>query len=86
MGVRELTTEEISDRARHHFDNTEDLIYYSGLNVQFLIYFLSSTDKRSDGKLKSYEDLRKYCDAVLWGSKMAGERLPSSFYEDMEIS
>jgi len=36
MGVRELTTEEISDRARHHFDNTEDLIYYSGLNVQML--------------------------------------------------
>ena len=86
MGVRELTIEEISDRARHHFDNTKDLIYYSGLNVQFLIYFLSSTDKRSDGKLKSYEDLRKYCDAVLWGSKMAGERRPSSFYEDMEIS
>ena len=43
MGVRELTTEEISDRARYHFDNTEDLIY-SGFNVQFLIYFLSSTD------------------------------------------
>lgn len=84
IGVRELTAEEVADRTRYHFDKTEDLIY-TGLNVQFLIYFLSSTDKRTDGKLKSYEDLRKYRDAVLWGSKMAGERLPSSFYEDMEI-
>jgi hypothetical protein len=49
------------------------------------LFFPFCQDKRNDGKLKSYEDLRKYRDSVLWGSKMAGERLPSSFFEEMEI-
>ena len=52
LGVRQLTPEEIADRSRYYFNHTEDLIY-TGLNVQYLIYFLSSTDKRNDGKLKS---------------------------------
>ena len=84
LGVRQLTQEEIGDKGRYYFNHTEDLVY-TGLNVQFLICFLSSTDKRNDGKLKSCEDIRKYRDAILWGSKMAGDRLPSSFYDEIEI-
>ena len=84
IGVRQLTQEEISDRTKYFFNKTEDLIY-TGLNVQFLMYFLSSTDKRADGKLKSHEDLRKYRDSVLWGAKVAGQHLPSSFYDAMEV-
>jgi hypothetical protein len=84
IGVRKLTPEEMADRTKYYFQQTEDLIY-AGLNVQFFMYFLSSTDKRRDGKLKSHEDLRKYRDAVLWGSKIAGEHLPSSFYDAMEV-
>ena len=84
IGVRQLTQEEVADRTRYHFNYREDLIY-TGLNVQFFMYFLSSTDKRSDGKLKSHEDIRKYRDAILWGSKIAGQHLPSSFYDSMEV-
>ena len=50
MGVRELRDEERADRTKFHFNKTHDLIY-TGLNVQFLVFFLSSTDKRTDGKL-----------------------------------
>ena len=35
--------------------------------------------------LKSCKDIRKFRDTVLWGSKMAGDRLPSSFYDEIEI-
>ena len=45
VGIRALTPEAIGDERRYHFNKKEDLIY-SGLNVQFLILFLSSTDKR----------------------------------------
>jgi hypothetical protein len=84
IGVRDVTVEERGDRTRFYFEKKQDLIY-RGLNVQYLIFFLSSTDKRKgDGKLKSYQDLRKYRDCVVWGAKMAGEQLPSSFFEDME--
>jgi hypothetical protein len=48
-------------------------------------YFLSSTDKRDDGKLKSYQDIRKYRDAILWGAQSADERLPSRFFEEMDV-
>ena len=52
--------------------------------MKFFMYFLSSTDKHTDGNLKSHEDIRKYRDAVLWGAKIAGQQLPSSFYDSME--
>ena len=84
IGVRALTQEEIADRTKYYFKEKEDLIY-TGLYVQFFMFFLSSTDKRADGKLKSHEDLRKYRDAVQWGAKSAGEHLPSSFYDSMEV-
>ena len=84
IGVRQLTEEEKADKTKYFFNQTEDLIY-TGFNVQFFMFFLSSTDKRADGKLKSHEDLRKYRDAVLWGAKIAGHHLPSSFYDSMEV-
>ena len=82
LGVREVTDEMRADRSKYYFDKKEDLIY-SGLNVNFLMYYLASTDKNAAGKLKSKGDIRKYRDAVSWGSKMAGEPLPNEFYQEM---
>lgn len=84
IGVRTLTQEERADKTKYHFNHEKDLIY-TGFNVQFLMYFLSATDKRTDGKLKSHEDMRKYRDSILWAAKIAGEQLPSSFYDAMEV-
>ena len=83
IGVRQLPDEEIAETTRYMFGEKEDLIY-TGINAQFIVVFLSSTDKRADGKLKSYEDVRKYRDSVLWGAKVSGERMPSQFYESMD--
>ena len=83
VGVRQLQEDEIADTTRYMFGQKEDLIY-TGINAQFLIVFLSSTDKRADGKLKSFEDVRKYRDSVLWGAKVAGERMPSQLYESLD--
>ena len=35
-------------------------------------------------KLKSHQDIQKYKDAIQWGTQVAGERLPRSFYEEMD--
>ena len=83
VGVRQLNAEEKADRTKYHFEKTEDLVY-SGFNVKYLLYFLASTETREDGKLKGFDDIRKYRDAVLWGSKVAGERLPSNFFDGTE--
>jgi hypothetical protein len=42
-------------------------------------------DTKKDGKLKSFQDIRKYRDAILWGSKVADERMPQTFYEKTDI-
>ena len=54
---------------------------HSGLNVNFLKHFHVKNKWKSDGKLKSWDDQQKYKDALMWGAKIKGERLPTSFYE-----
>ena len=43
-----------------------------------------STMKKANGKVKSLQDVRKYKDAILWGAKVAGQRLTTSFYEEID--
>jgi hypothetical protein len=40
--------------------------------------------KKENGKFLSFTDLRKYKDAILWAASMAEERLPTTFYEEIE--
>ncbi|CAB9498884.1 unknown protein (Partial), partial [Seminavis robusta] len=60
-----------------------DLIY-AGLNVQYVLRFLFEQKKKQNGNLKTHGELRKYKDAILWGAKVAKQRLPRSFYEEMD--
>lgn len=85
VGVREVPEEEGKDETKYFYDwrYKQDLIY-SGLNDQFILHFLVSTKKKEDGKFKSFEDMRKYKDAIMWGAKIQGERLPSNFYETFD--
>jgi len=43
-----------------------------------------STMKKANGKVKSLQDVRKHKDAILWGAKAAGQRLPTSFHEEID--
>jgi len=86
VGVRQVTEEEGTDETKYFYDwwYKQDIIY-SGINDRFLLHFLVSTKKKEDGKYKSFEDMRKYKDAIMWGAKVQGERLPSSFYETFDM-
>jgi hypothetical protein len=42
-------------------------------------------DAKANGKLKSFQDTRKCRDAMLWGSKVANERMPQTFYEKTDV-
>ena len=74
--VKKVLAANLAYYTKYHFGKTEDLIY-TGLNVKFFIFFLSSsTQKLPNGKLKSHDDLRsKYPDAIGWGAKMADGRV-----------
>lgn len=57
---------------------------YRGLNVSLVLAYLSSKKIKANGKFISWSDLSKYGDAIKWGAKIAGERLPESFYVEMD--
>ena len=83
-GTRELSEEERNDELLHYHHCTHDLIY-QGLNVDFVLAYMAANKvKQSNNKLYSFSHMRKIHDAILFGSKMAKEKMPSSYYTEME--
>jgi hypothetical protein len=61
-----------------------DLVY-SGMNFDYVLHFLIKDVTKADGKLKSFQDVRKYRDAILWRSKVAEQQMPQTFFEKTDI-
>ena len=83
VGVRQLTAAEIDADHLYYYGKTEDL-KYDGLNVNYFLYFLANYEEKDGGVLKGPDEMRKYRDAILWGSKTAKKALPSDFYKDAD--
>ena len=89
VGTRLLSESEKQDRAAFHHTNDRDIIY-QGIDVTLVKAFLVVKKKkrqRDDGTVifTSVSDLKKYDDAIKWGSARAGQPpLPSSYYRQME--
>ena len=83
IGVRVLTEEEKVSIDQHWNKNDRDLVY-SGLNVKFIKAFLAQAKHKKNGKICSNSNIRKYKDAILWGSGQAKSPLPSNFYDEIE--
>ena len=84
IGVRKVSQEELTKPSLYFYNKYCEDIIYSGLNYKFVLEFLSKTKVKNDGNIKSFEDIRKYKDAILWGSIVRGERLPIEFHEEIE--
>lgn len=82
IGVREITMAEFGNPDIYWYKNKEDIVY-TGLNVQFFKYFLAKKKKKLTGKYTSYDDLHRYHDAIMWGARQVGERLPLQYYEEI---
>jgi hypothetical protein len=54
------------------------------MNVKYVLKLLMLTKKKENGKFLSFTYIRKYKDGILWAASMAGERLPTAFYEEIE--
>jgi hypothetical protein len=83
VGVRELSAEEKADVLFFAYKNTHDIVY-EGINVAMVKSFLASRKKKECGKTCSHETIRKYRDAILWGSKQVKVMLPSEFYDETD--
>jgi len=83
-GVRDVTEQEMNDPSKYYFKKFKKEVIYTGLNVKLVLAFLLEVHKKDDGKLKSYDDIRKYKDAIQWGAVTLHERLPTAFFVEME--
>ena len=83
IGVRKVTDEEKMDCNLFWYKNDEDIVH-RGLNIKFVKAFLAHSKIKANGKMCSNSNLRKYKDAIVWGSSKAKQPLPSSFYNDID--
>jgi hypothetical protein len=68
-----------------HFQctNTEDL-KYNGINVTPIKAFLSSAKRKSNGKICSFSNIRKFHDFILFGAEQASEVLPQIYHQEKQ--
>ena len=52
--------------------------------MKYFIKFLMAMKKKENGHFRYFMDVRKYKEAILWAASMAEERLPTTFYEEIE--
>ena len=76
------------DPAKYFFNGKykQDLRYECLHHAAPIIFLGESKLRMKQGRqvMKPHSDLCKYCDAIKWGAKEAGENLPESFYYEAE--
>jgi hypothetical protein len=82
-GVRNLTDVELSGQDVFWYNNKKDFVY-TGMNAKMITAFLSEKKKKLSGQSSSYVQIRKYHDAIVYGSKQAQEPLPAKYYHTMD--
>ncbi len=83
VGIQKLSEDDHVSLDLFHYKNTHDLIY-TGINVQMVKAFLANKKLKANGKTSSHVQLRKYHDAILWGSQQAKQLLPRAYYDEIE--
>jgi hypothetical protein len=84
VGTRDVSAQDLQDSGKFFYGWYKKDLVYQGLNVKYVLKFLMLTKMKENGKFLSFTDIRKYKDGTLWGASMAGEWLPTTFYEEIE--
>jgi hypothetical protein len=74
-----------NDRSKFCFQQFKFDLTCSGIDVDCALHFLMQNDTKADGKLKSFQEVRKHRDAMLWGSKVADEQMPQTFCKKTDV-
>ena len=76
------------DHSLYYFDGKYKVdLKYSGINiVMVLLFLINNKTYTQKGSMyhKSWDEMRKYRDAILWGAKTVGELLPPQFFQGIE--
>ena len=86
IGVVAVSPNDMKDPTKYYYNKFDEDIRCTGLNPNMVKKFLSHTKSKGNGNIKSYGDIRKYKDAIVWGSKMAEQPLPPQFLSGTRIA
>jgi hypothetical protein len=82
--TQDVLAEDLQDQRKLFYCRYKKDLVYKGLNVKYFIKFFMAMKKKENGNFLSFMDLWKYKDAIMWAASMAEERLPTTFYEEIE--
>ena len=82
-GVISISQEHARNPNFFQHTNTEDL-KYNGINVTLIKAFLSSAKRKSNGKICSFSNIRKFHDSILFGAEQASEVLPQIYHQEIQ--
>ena len=81
-GVVDVSKQDQNDPTKYFFKGKFKKDFEcEGFQTRWIEWFLVENKTKKDGKNKSWDDLRKYKDAIMWGAKTAGFGLPTPFYQ-----
>jgi len=85
VGVIQVSNSDLKNPTKFYFNRSKEDLVGTGLNIVMIKWYLMSTMAKANGNVKSLQDVRKYKNAILWGAKVAGQRLPTSFCEEIDV-
>jgi len=83
QGVRKITDAEKADPQMFFHRNDKFDLVYAGLNVDFVLKFLVQREKKADGNFRTFDDMRKYKDAINYGASVRNEFPSSHFFQTL---
>ena len=83
IGTKIVEDPDLNDPSKYYYGHYKRDLVYTGMNVKLFISFLLQTKKKENGKIKQFTDIRKYKDAILWGSATSECPLPTAFYTEV---
>ena len=86
--IREVPTAEYENESNYFFPSPQKRyaldIVYSKMSYEWYKFFLTDAQKLDNGNLASPTHIRKFRDAVLWGSQQANDPVPATFWRKIE--
>jgi hypothetical protein len=82
--TKEVSAQDLVNESKFYYGRHKVDLIYKGFNVKYLLHYLMTTTRKANGKMKSHQDVRKYKEAIMWAASVVGERLPTTFFVEMD--
>ena len=84
IGTRDVLECELDNPGLFFYNSYKVDLVYTGLNSKYVKLFLLKKKQKRNVKIMSFNTIRKYKGAILWGSQVVKEAIPPSYYDEID--